>query len=279
MQRRKFLAQTGLAGLALGLTSFSTKGFLQPAESPFGIQLWSVKELMNKPKETLTYLSSIGYKQIESCDLGKTIYWGMTPQEFKSLMDNLGMKMVSAHCDVFKDLDKKAADATSIGMDYLVCPYIGPRKTSKEFYEIAEKFNQIGEICAKHGLRFAYHNHDYSFIPVQDETPMDIFIKNTNPKFVDFELDIYWAVYAGVDPVAFVSKNQSRITLSHIKDLWVHNGKKESCDLGKGTINYKKIIPELKKMGLKYTIVEQEAFSENPIKEAVKIDAQYMMGV
>ncbi len=279
MQRRTFLTKTGLAGLALGLSSFSKSTLLQPAGNPFGIQLWTVKELMNQPKETLTYLASVGYKQIESCDLGKTIYWGMTPKEFKTLMDDLGMKMVSAHCDVSKDLDKKAEDAASIGMDYLVCPYIGPRKTAKEFYEIAEKFNQMGEICAKHGIRFAYHNHDYSFMPVQDEIPIEIFIKNTNPKLVDFELDIYWAVYAGVDPVSFVAKNQPRIALSHIKDLWVHDSKKESCNLGAGTINYKKIIPELKQIGLKYTIVEQEAFTQNPIKEAVKIDAQYMMGV
>ena len=276
MKRRQFLTNVGFASLGLGLSSFSRNLNLN-AHAPFGIQLWTIKDIISEdPKAALTYLSSIGYKQIESFEGPQGIFWGMSPKEFKMLMDDLGMKIISAHCDPTKNLDEKAHQAASIGMDYLICPYVGPRKTADEFKKIAEDLNNSATICQKAGIRFGYHNHDYSFLEVDGQTPMDIFMKGTDPKNFDFELDMYWAEYAGVDPLKYFMKHSSRIRLAHIKDLWQKDSKRESCNLGEGIINYKDILPEARKHGLKYCIVEQEAFTKSPVKDAVKIDADFM---
>src|SRR4030095_16914076 len=239
MKRNEFLKLSGglaLAGLASksGFASFAGE---EAKLKNFGIQLWSVRDdLAKDPKGVLKQLASYGYKQIESFEGGKGIFWGMSNTEFKSYMDELGMKIISSHCDIDKDFEKKAADAASIGMKYLICPYKGPRKSIDDFKKIAEDFNAKGDICKKNGIRFAYHNHDYSFVTIDGQIPQDVMLASTNPDTVDFEMDIYWVVTAGADPVAYAEKYKNRFRLCHVKDRIKNTTEKDaSCTLGTGS--------------------------------------------
>src|SRR5690349_8019417 len=116
VSRRKFLQTSGLltaAGLIGSNSLFAGNSKLKE----YGIQLWSVKNALGKdPKDVLKQLATFGYKQIESFEGGKGMFWGMPPAEFKKYMDDLGMKIISSHCNIDKDFEKKAADAASIGM-------------------------------------------------------------------------------------------------------------------------------------------------------------------
>jgi hypothetical protein len=95
----------------------------------FGIQLWTVKNALGKdPQGVLKQLSEDGYKQIESFEGSKGIFWGMSNTDFKKYMDDLGMTIISSHCNINKDFEKKAGDAAAIGMKYLLCPAIGAPK-------------------------------------------------------------------------------------------------------------------------------------------------------
>ncbi len=282
MKRNEFLKLSG--GLALaGLGSKS--GFASFAgESAklknFGIQLWSVRDdLAKDPKGVLKQLSSYGYKQIESFEGGKGMFWGMSNAEFKAEMDKLGMKIISSHCDISKDFEKKAADAAAIGMKYLICPYKGPQKDLDAFKKFADEFNQKGEICKKNGIRFAYHNHDYSFVTMNGETGQDVMMKNTDASLVDFELDMYWVVAAGQDIEIWLKKYPKRFRLCHVKDR--KKGaplidKDESVVVGTGSINYPKILKTAKKYGMEYYIVEQEKWEGTTPMQAAQADAVYM---
>ena len=282
MKRNEFLKLSG--GLALaGLTSKS--GFASFAgESAklknFGIQLWSVRDdLAKDPKGVLKQLASYGYKQIESFEGGKGIFWGMSNTEFKAEMDKLGMKIISSHCDINKDFEKKAADAAAIGMKYLMCPYKGPQKELDAFKKFAEEFNQKGEICKKNGIRFAYHNHDYSFANMNGEMGQDVLMKNTDPGLVDFELDMYWVVAAGQDIETWLKKYPKRFRLCHVKDRKKGaplTDKDESVVVGTGSINYPKILKAAKKYGMEYYIVEQEKWEGTTPMQAAQADAAYM---
>ena len=308
MKRSTFLHQAALATLATSLPLsklFSNTN----SNSPFGIQLWTIKEVMaNDPMGTLKLLAEYGYKQIESFEnfIGKNsgMFWGMKPAEFKKTLDDLGMKIISSHCDYTKDFEKKVADAASIGMKYLICAWKGPQKSIEDFKKFATEFNKAGEICKKAGLRFAYHNHDYSFKMLDGLIPQDVMIQNTDPNLVDFEMDMYWVVYAGINPLDYFTKYPDRFKLAHIKDLKKFNAPQpppppppgltpeqmklymeqppkmgESCIIGIGSIDFKSIIPKAKKLGLEYTFVEQEAFTGTTIMEAAKADAAYMKGL
>lgn len=221
----------------------------------------------------------MGYTQIESYEGDKGIFWGMTNLEFKKLMDDLGMKIVSSHTDINKDFERKAAEASAIGMKYLIDPWEGPQKNIDDFKKIADKFNLCGEICRKNGIRFAYHNHAYSFIPVDGQLPQDVMIQNTNPDLVDFEMDIYWVVTGGQNPIEWFNKYPGRFRLSHIKDRKKNkplSDTEETCILGTGEIDFRKILNVARKNGMEYYLVEQEQYDEKGSLNAAKLDAEYL---
>ena len=284
--RRKFIQQT--AGLTSGLAFASLAGntlfgdlFEESKKlKTFGLQLYSLRnDIPANPKGVLKQVASFGYKQIESYEGKDGMFWGMGNTGFKKYMDELGMTIISSHCDITKDFEKKASEAAAIGMKYLFCPYKGPQKSLDDFKKFADQFNTCGDICKKAGIRFGYHNHDYSFKELEGQLPQDVMMKNTNPDTVDFEMDIYWVVAAGQDPIEWFNKYPNRFRACHVKDRsktpGTDNGK-NSTDLGKGSINFSSILKAGMKQGLEYAIVEQEFYPFGTPLQAVKVDAAYM---
>ncbi len=272
--RRSFLRNTALASLALG-TPFNKELFaMAQKKNKFGIQLWTVKEALAKdPVAVLKHLSNYGYKQIESFEGAKGIFWGMKNTEFKKVLGDLEMNIIASHCDINKDFERKAAEAGEIGMKYLNCPYIGAQKSMDDYKRFADKFNKCGEIANKNGIRFAYHNHDYSFREVNGSMPQDILMGETDPNLVDFEMDIYWVVAAGADPITYFKKYPNRFKLCHVKDLIKTPTGHESCILGKGTIDFKNILYVGAQNGLKFHIIEQEAYTGTTELDCAKENA------
>lgn len=279
--RRDFLRTGAFAALGLSIPFGGKSGLAGFAASnklnAFGLQLWTVKEDMAKnAKDTLQKIASYGYNQIESFEGKEGMFWGLGHKGFKRYMDDLGMNIISSHCDISKNFEQKAAEASEIGMKYLICPYKGPQKSIDSFKKFADEFNTAGEICRRNGIRFAYHNHDYSFKAVDGQLPQDVMMDNTDKNLVDFEMDIYWVVAAGADPEAYFKKYPNRFRLCHVKDL-AHTSKgHESVQIGKGTINFKKILKTGQSHGLKYYIIEQEAFTGTTPLESAAADAAYM---
>jgi sugar phosphate isomerase/epimerase len=282
MKRNEFLKISGglaLAGLA-SKTGFASLALEEKKLKDFGIQLWSVRDdLAKDPKGVLSQLASYGYKQIESFEGGKGMFWGMTNKEFKSEMDKLGMKLIASHCNISQDFEKKAAQAAEIGMKYLICPWKGPQKDIEAFKKFADEFNQKGEICKKNGIRFAYHNHDYSFVNMNGELGQDVMMKNTDPDLVDFELDMYWVVAGDQDIEAWLNKYPKRFRLCHVKDRKkgaTAAEKDASVVVGTGGIDYGKILKTAKKQGMEYYIIEQEKWEGTTPMQAAQANAGFM---
>ncbi len=286
--RRNFLKMSALSALAFttpakSISSLISNNFNNKQVNAFGIQLWTVKEDMYaNTKETLKQLSKFGYKQIESFEGDKGIFWGMTNKEFKKYINDLGMNIISSHCDISKDFEKKAAGAAEIGMKYLICPHKGPQKSIDDFKKFAEEFNKYGAICKKNGIRFAYHNHDYSFKTIDGQLPQEVMMNNTDASLVDFEMDIYWVVAAGASPQEWFKKYKNRFKLCHVKDRMKNppaNDGEGSCMLGTGSIDFASILKVAFENGMQYFIVEQEAFvGTTPLKSA-EANAAYMKGL
>lgn len=279
-KRRDFLKITAAIASGAALTGISNTLHAstwnsEPDKSlgAFGLQLYSLRDDLPKdPKGVLKQVASFGYKQVEGFEGPMGIYWGMKNTEFKKYMDSLGMQMVSSHCKYNEDLQKKADEAAAIGMKYLMCPYLGPQKSLDDFKKFADTFNKCGQICRQSGIRFAYHNHDYSFKLQDGQYPQDVMMKNTDKSLVDFELDMYWVVNAGQDPIVWLKKYPGRFKLGHVKD----GDKKQTSTLGTGTIPYPAIVKEAKKSGMNYFIVEQEQYEGTTPLAAAKDDAAYM---
>ncbi|MEY2692186.1 MAG: hypothetical protein RIT03_576 [Bacteroidota bacterium] len=281
MNRRKFIIQSAQASALLAVlpnvasaTALGNKKLF----AEYGIQLWTLRDVIYAdPKATIAAVAKMGYTQVESFEGEKGLFWGMTPKDFQLFLSDQGMKMVSAHCDWKTDLARKADEVASIGGKYLICPWLGPQPTIEDYKRFADSFNKAGEVCKKAGIKFAYHNHDYSFKTVDGQIPQQVMMDLTDPTLVDFEMDMYWVVTAGVDPIAYMKQYANRFKLCHIKDRLKDTQEPfASCTLGQGIINYADLLDQAKTLNMEYFIYEQEKYSDKGVLFDAQQSANYL---
>jgi len=288
--RRSFLQTTG--AVALGAILFPQLACETPTASnvakevlptpsldKFGIQLYTLRDHMpENPKGILKQVAEMGFHQVEGYEGKQGLFWGMKNTEFKKYLDDLNIQMTSAHCKTFENFEEKAAQAAEIGMEYLVNPYVGPQTGMDGWKKITDHFNECGAICKKHGIKFAYHNHAYSFKAFSGMIPHEYIMDNTDKDLVDFEMDIYWVVTGGADPIEYLKKYPNRFRLCHIKDRMKDAGdeRQASCDLGTGIIDFPKILKVAKENGMKHFILEQERYDNSTPLKSAGVGAEYL---
>lgn len=251
------------------------------AGNTFGLQLYTLRDVIEQdPRAVLAEVASYGYRQIESYEGPLGVYWGMGNTGFKQYMDDLGMTMTSTHVNNFNDFEsfrRKVDEAAEIGLKYVICPY-APRNNLDEFRTLADEFNRAGEITKNAGLRFAYHNHGYTFMEMEGQYPQDLLMQNTDPDLVDYELDIYWLAAVGGDPAEWFRRYPGRFKLGHVKDL-SRNGEPKSVVLGQGSIDWPTLLPVAREQGMEYFIIEQENYEGTTPMQAVADGAKYLSGI
>jgi len=275
--RRQFIKLgSALAGCAL----LGNRLLADENHYPFGIQLFTVRRDMQRDADdVLRQLSSFGYHQIQSFEGARGMFWGRSPRAFREFINDLGMELVASHCNINEGFERKAEQAAQAGLAYLVCPMIGPQDSLDGYRRWAETFNRCGEICEQAGLGFAYHNHAYTFMLQDEEYPQDVLMRNTDPSLVDFELDMYWVDVAGADIEQWLQKYPGRFVLGHVKDrLRGDDGEpaNESGILGTGTIDYPRLLPAAHAAGMRYFLVEQEAYRGTTPLESSRENARFM---
>jgi sugar phosphate isomerase/epimerase len=275
--RRTFIKTTTLAAastmLAPGLLKASAM------KSDIGLQLYTVRDQISKDLPgTLKEISRIGYTWLEAAGYGDGKFYGLAPAEFKKMVNDLGMKMISSHCGFKPEESRQVIDShLELGVSYIVCPSVSiPEKPTEEDYYLATTFlNEIGLICSQAGLKFGYHNHNFEFKTVGDTTGYDIILEKTDPKLVCFEADIYWMTYAGVNPVDYFKNYPGRFNLWHVKDM-ANNPEKSFAEIGKGTIPYVKYFGKAAgKSGMEFFFVEQDECKGDPM-ESIEISFNYL---
>lgn len=268
------------SGLAVGSLPFLKS--CAPAgrnNNSFGLQLYTLRDvIVDNPEGTLRQVAEYGYNQIESYEGQMGMFWGLGNTGFKQLMDELDMTIISSHANVFEDFERKANEAAEIDMKYIVCPWIGPQDSLDDYREIAEQFNGMGEVANSAGIRFAYHNHAYTFEEQEGQMPQDVLMENTDPDLVEYQMDIYWVAAAGQDPAEWLQRYPGRFTSGHVKDLSNGNDP-ESTILGTGILNYQELLPVAAENGMEDFIVEQEAYTGTTPMDAIRENAEYMRGL
>jgi sugar phosphate isomerase/epimerase len=270
--RRDFLKTTG--SLAAGALLYSP--FAKAAKvKNVGIQLYTVrKEMLADATGTLKKLAKIGYKELESARSDKGNYYGLKPKEIKKIAHDLGMNVRSGHVHIDKDWKKSVDMAAEAGQSYLVCSSLPTEgQTVANYQRCADVFSKSAEDCQKAGLVFAYHNHDYEFEKKGGKPLYDILVEKSDPKLVNMEMDLGWAILTGNDPLKYFAKYPGRFPLWHLKDM--DKVKKESTEFGKGQIDIVKMLKNSDKSGMKYFFVEQEEYPKTAM-ESAKYDFDYL---
>ncbi len=249
-----------------------------PMKKIIGIQLYTLRDLVKEDLEgTLKSIAQIGYNSVEAAGYYNGKFYNLSPTAYKKIVRENGLISISTHTAIDpKNAQLVIDNSLSAGMAYIVLPSIGKefRNTLDDYKKLADKFNIIGELCKNSGIEFAYHNHAFEFEVMEGIIPYNILLERTEPELVSFQLDTYWMVYGGYDPVTYFKNYPGRFELWHIKDM-DSTSKRESTEVGKGTLDFKAIFASKEIAGMKYYFVEQESFNM-PLLESVKISFDYL---
>ncbi|MCM4152380.1 sugar phosphate isomerase/epimerase [Arenibacter sp. N53] len=236
-----------------------------------GLALYTVRDNMGADvKATLKAVADAGYKNIEAAGYRDGKFYGMAPKEFSKLLKEVGLTPISTHQGgvTLENADSMIADVKAAGFKYFVIP-VPPMGLRDDHKQLASVLSTLGEKCQKAGLKLLYHNHDFEFKKGDDGVvTIDYLLENTDPKYVNFQMDLYWVTKAGEDPVAYFKRYPGRFIMWHVKDM---DDQGRFAPVGNGQINFSKILDQKKISGMKYYMVEQDkTFDMTPL-EAIKI--------
>ncbi len=237
-------------------------------KGPVGLQLYSLRDQFKQDVgKTLDQVRAFGITNVE---LAGT--YGLTPEKFKEQLDARHLKAISSHFSYEQcrdDIDGVVREAKVLGVEYAGCAWIPHQDPfdEKTCREAAAVFNRAGEALAKHGIKFFYHTHGYEFLPYRDGTLFDLLMAETNPEYVHIEMDVFWVVNPGQDPVKLLEKYGKRFELMHVKDMkrgtpngfTGHSDVTNNVVLGQGIIDWPSVFRAAKKAGVKWYFIEDES--------------------
>jgi len=270
--RRDFFRTSSMlvAGSLIGNQMLQASVLQGKGKKAIGLQLYSLRDAMKVDVlGTLKQVADMGFTTLEAANYAEGKIYGMAPSEFKKVVNDLGMKMTSAHIggpNYTKETHKEAMDwwkkaledHLAVGCRFLVKPSMPMPKTMDEVKLWCDFYNAIGEITTASKVQFGYHNHDREFAKIDDGIIYDLMLKNTDPKKVFFEMDVYWVMRGGFKPVDYMTKYPDRFPVLHIKD------EKEIGESGQ--LDFKSIYETAYKNGLKDSFVEVERYNFDPIE-------------
>jgi sugar phosphate isomerase/epimerase len=234
-----------------------------------GLQLYSLRDDFKKDVPgTLKKVQGFGIRLVE---LAGT--YELPPAKFKEMLTAHGLQPVSSHFSYERfrdDPEGVAREAKALGVQYAGCAWITHTDAfdEKECRGAIEVFNRAGAVLAKRGLKFFYHTHGYEFQPHGQGTLFDLLMAETKPEHVSYEMDVFWVMHPGQDPVKLLGKYGKRFELMHVKDMKKGvktgdlTGKSDVSNdvtLGTGQMNWPAILQAAEKAGVKYYFIEDES--------------------
>lgn len=281
INRRSFIHQVAILTTgSVVLPMFSCAG--ANPEKGIGLQLYTLREqLPNNAVKVIEKVAAVGYQEVEVFGYSPSAqFWGFTAHAFSEILEANNLKAVSGHYDFDEYLGAGSKEdrlnlnieaASVLKHKYLAIPYLNEkyRTSADDYKKLAEKFNRAGEKCKASGIQLAYHNHAFEFQQYGGTSGYDILLQETDPELVKFELDLYWVVRAGKDPLQLFKQNPGRFELWHVKDMDKKNNGLNT-EVGSGSIDFQKIFSAVKTSGLKHVIVEQENFAMDPFESIAK---------
>ncbi|MBS1530623.1 MAG: sugar phosphate isomerase/epimerase [Bacteroidetes bacterium] len=253
---------------AVGLNNAFAQGKKPLFTAPVGVQAYTYRNSFpNGVAATLDTIKALGITEMEGPN-PKNI----SPEEFKKMLDARGISMPSMAADygqIVKDPEQFIKLAKLFGCKYIMVAWIphGNTFTIDDAKKAVEDFNRVGKILSESGITLCYHDHGYEFGPYEDGTLFDYIVKNTDPKYVSFEMDMMWTFHGGADPAKLLYQYKGRWKLMHLKDirkgiandLTGGTDTKNDVALGTGQINIPEVLKAAKAVGIKHYFIEDES--------------------
>ena len=256
---RRAFVKAGSASLISGSSALYANALsTNMLHLPLGLQLYSVRQqLPTDYGGTLKEIGALGYKEVESAG-----YFNHSANAVKAAMKNAGLKLVSAHHpsdDLHRNLDQILSFSHELGITYIICSSPGhksPNPADKRNFTLddwrwnADEFNVIGEKVSAAGMKFGYHNHVLEFKETNGVIPYVELLRLTDPAKVTMEMDCGWVIVGGGNPIDYLRKYPTRITMLHVKYFKPsatppsNTNRPAFAEMGQGTIDYRPILEE-----------------------------------
>ena len=259
---------------------------IDPKTFGIGLQLYTIRDAMaTDVPGSLKKVSDMGYKYLELAGYADGKFYGYPPAEFKKMVEDLGMEILSSHTQVeaegitLENAKKMTEDHAALGVKYCVQPWIveEARKTIASYQKMVADWNQVGSIMKQYGIQFGYHNHNFEFDVVEGKIPYyDVFLVEADKDLITMEIDIFWAAKAGQNIVEMFNKYPGRFQLFHMKDMFTneapfyHTNTRDFAPVGAGVIDFKTILAAKDMAGMKYMIVEQDSTRDGRPFDAIQ---------
>ena len=236
----------------------------------FRLQLYSLREVPTL-RQRMEIAAQAGYTGVELAG-----YDGIAGPEMRRLLASLGLRGTGSHVayDALRDdLDGCVRYCLEAGITSAACPGCEMNDRDQALAQ-AEFLEACAERFGAEGIPFAYHNHAHEFADAGNgETLFDVLLHNTSK--LGAELDVFWAAYAGVDPLAFIQTYAGRVPLLHFKEFGAENA---NVELGRGCLDFAALARAGLAQGTRELIVEQEQYTMPP-EESIRVDAAYMQAL
>ncbi|MEL6612140.1 MAG: sugar phosphate isomerase/epimerase [Bacteroidota bacterium] len=275
MDRRSFLSSSAaaLGGLALlgpAAAARARLGIPPDVPAQIGVQLYTVRSVFEGDfVGVLEAIRDLGYEQVEFADYatdhgGYGGFYDREPSVVRAVLDDIGLTTPSTHVAIQRlrqdgGLDTILEMAQLVGFEYVIVPWLDPpdRPTSVDGWRaLGEELNGYGARAAQAGVRLGYHNHAFEFDTFGGDTPgYDGLVEGTDPAVVDLEMDLYWVVHAGYDPLDYFARYPGRFPLFHVKDRSADGAMQP---VGEGIIDFAAIFAQAEQAGLRYAFVEHD---------------------
>jgi len=251
----------------------------------FGLQIFSVRDKTTTAEgiaETFRRLREMGYTQIQTAGKPPVSY-----EEYGRMAAEAGIEIVGTHDDfnlMCEDFEQALANHKALKTKFMGTGGFFPKDKEDvaAWEEFIEKANKVAANCAKHGMKFTYHNHSFEFMRLANgKRPIDMLVEGLDPENTSFVLDTYWVQHGGGDVRAWIEKLAGRIDILHLKDMQRLPHFKEGTgyqfytEVGNGNMDWDLIIETAEKAGVKYFIVEQDTCPGDSM-DSVKISADYL---
>ena len=308
--RRKFVRLAAGSGMLISLGALSSCGSDSESKdestrsvmktNPYidnpGVQLYTVRDVLTDDMQgTLAAIAEMGFKQIELHSAGLLPVLG-------PMIKSMGMTVTASHFttahltgnwEIYEafgvskpeyGLEEILSNCAKFGVKYLVFPMLFPQERGDldMYKKFAADFNGWAETAAQAGVMLAYHNHNFEFEPMGESSPYDVFRQEMDPEKTCFELDVFWAKMAGLDPAQLIRDLKGRVKLLHLKDLKAgmplsYNTMETAAnhpdafkEVGEGSVDFKEVLKAAEEVGVEYCYVEQDHTPANPLDSLKK---------
>jgi len=240
-----------------------------PSHPVVAAQLYTVREFIQTAAglaESLDKIRAIGYSAVQISAIGP-----IPDGEVKAILDAAGLRVCITHTRAawpWSNLDAiiaqhKLWDCPNVALGSMPEAY---RASEEGFRRFAAEANAVGKILHEAGLTFSYHNHSFEMVRFGQQTGLDLIYNETDPRYVQAEIDTYWIQHGGGDPAAWVGKMRGRMPVVHFKDMQMLNGAPAMAEVGEGNLNWPAILQACREAGVAWCAVEQDVCQRDPFE-------------